>query len=253
MRHPLLELTTLALAVATGCAPQPRPSEPRPSPQEPPFDPAMILQHYPMYRRFEGCPSPAQAIVRRFGLQADSIHQCLAQRFVLAPGDTVALAHVAFGEAHDCFMNCFYQHLCAVVDGDDILPFAFHFLATSSHHDPGRLTGRRHRIVRDSSFLRFYHAIIRGGWEGVPDSVWRYCTDGLPLDMSSDSVRLEVVDWGGQGPTLILLAGLGHTAHVFDGFAPRLTSPPARSWHNAKGSRRVEPAKGTVRLHDSRP
>ncbi len=40
----------------------------------------------------------------------------------------------------------------------------------------------------------------------------------------ADSVRLEVVDWGGEGPTLILLAGLGHTAHVFDGFAPRLTS-----------------------------
>jgi pimeloyl-ACP methyl ester carboxylesterase len=39
----------------------------------------------------------------------------------------------------------------------------------------------------------------------------------------ADSVRLEIVDWGGEGPTLILLAGLGHTAHVFDGFAPRLT------------------------------
>jgi non-heme chloroperoxidase len=40
----------------------------------------------------------------------------------------------------------------------------------------------------------------------------------------ADSVQLEVVDWGGEGPTLILLAGLGHTAHVFDGFVPRLTS-----------------------------
>ena len=40
----------------------------------------------------------------------------------------------------------------------------------------------------------------------------------------SDSVQLEVVDWGGTGPTLIFLAGGGHTAHVFDGFVPRLTS-----------------------------
>jgi non-heme chloroperoxidase len=40
----------------------------------------------------------------------------------------------------------------------------------------------------------------------------------------ADSVRLEVVDWGGEGPTLILLAGGGHTAHVFDAFALRLTS-----------------------------
>lgn len=36
-------------------------------------------------------------------------------------------------------------------------------------------------------------------------------------------VQLEVVDWGGEGPTLVLLAGLGHTAHIFDGFASRLT------------------------------
>jgi pimeloyl-ACP methyl ester carboxylesterase len=40
----------------------------------------------------------------------------------------------------------------------------------------------------------------------------------------ADSVQLEVVDWGGEGPTLIFLAGGGHTAHVFDGFVPRLTS-----------------------------
>jgi non-heme chloroperoxidase len=40
----------------------------------------------------------------------------------------------------------------------------------------------------------------------------------------AEGVRLEVVDWGGEGPTLILLAGGGHTAHVFDGFVPRLTS-----------------------------
>jgi non-heme chloroperoxidase len=39
-----------------------------------------------------------------------------------------------------------------------------------------------------------------------------------------DNVKLEVVDWGGRGPMLVLLAGLGHTAHVFDGFVPRLTS-----------------------------
>ncbi|MFN0102262.1 MAG: alpha/beta fold hydrolase [Bryobacteraceae bacterium] len=36
-------------------------------------------------------------------------------------------------------------------------------------------------------------------------------------------VRLEVLDWGGKGPTVILLAGFGHTAHIFDEFAPKLT------------------------------
>ncbi len=37
-------------------------------------------------------------------------------------------------------------------------------------------------------------------------------------------VRLEVLDWGGTGRPLVLLAGLGNTAHVFDEFALKLTS-----------------------------
>ena len=36
-------------------------------------------------------------------------------------------------------------------------------------------------------------------------------------------VRLEVLDWGGNGKPLVLLAGGGDTAHVFDDFAPKLT------------------------------
>lgn len=36
-------------------------------------------------------------------------------------------------------------------------------------------------------------------------------------------VKLEVLDWGGTGRALILLAGLGNTAHVYDDFAPKLT------------------------------
>src|SRR6201984_2611566 len=37
------------------------------------------------------------------------------------------------------------------------------------------------------------------------------------------NVRLEVLDWGGHGKPLVLLAGGGDTAHVFDDFAPKLT------------------------------
>lgn len=36
-------------------------------------------------------------------------------------------------------------------------------------------------------------------------------------------VELEVLDWGGAGPSIVLLAGGGNSAHVFDGFAERLT------------------------------
>jgi len=36
-------------------------------------------------------------------------------------------------------------------------------------------------------------------------------------------VTLEVLDWGGRGASLVFLAGLGNTAHVFDDFAPQFT------------------------------
>jgi non-heme chloroperoxidase len=34
-------------------------------------------------------------------------------------------------------------------------------------------------------------------------------------------VRLEVLDWGGKGTPMIFLAGMGNSAHSFDGFAPK--------------------------------
>jgi len=38
-----------------------------------------------------------------------------------------------------------------------------------------------------------------------------------------NGVKLEVLDWGGTGRPLVMLAGLGNTAHVFDKFALKLT------------------------------
>lgn len=40
---------------------------------------------------------------------------------------------------------------------------------------------------------------------------------------ASGRVRLEVLDWGGHGPALLLLAGLGETGHIYNDLAPRLT------------------------------
>ncbi len=40
-----------------------------------------------------------------------------------------------------------------------------------------------------------------------------------------DDVRLELLDWGGSGRPVVLLAGLGNTAHIFDGFADKLSGP----------------------------
>ncbi len=36
-------------------------------------------------------------------------------------------------------------------------------------------------------------------------------------------VKLEVLDWGGNGPSLIFLSGLGNSAHTFDTLAPKFT------------------------------
>jgi pimeloyl-ACP methyl ester carboxylesterase len=36
-------------------------------------------------------------------------------------------------------------------------------------------------------------------------------------------VKLEVLDWGGSGRPVVLLTGLGNTAHIFDKFALKLT------------------------------
>ena len=64
-------------------------------------------------------------------------------------------------------------------------------------------------------------------------------------------VRLEVLDWGGSGPALLLLAGGGDTAHVFDDLAPAL----ARRYRVVGVTRRGHPGSsapatgyGVVRL-----
>jgi pimeloyl-ACP methyl ester carboxylesterase len=57
-----------------------------------------------------------------------------------------------------------------------------------------------------------------------PSTMW--ARDSSPHEISfveaEKGVRLEVLDWGGTGQPIILLAGLGNSAHVFDKLAPEL-------------------------------
>jgi pimeloyl-ACP methyl ester carboxylesterase len=46
---------------------------------------------------------------------------------------------------------------------------------------------------------------------------------GRAREDSTKPVRLEVLDWGGKGPAVVLLAGLDGTAHIYDDLAPQLT------------------------------
>jgi pimeloyl-ACP methyl ester carboxylesterase len=39
--------------------------------------------------------------------------------------------------------------------------------------------------------------------------------------VNTDGIRLHYLDWGGKGPTLIFLTGMGSSAYIFNKFAPR--------------------------------
>jgi pimeloyl-ACP methyl ester carboxylesterase len=62
---------------------------------------------------------------------------------------------------------------------------------------------------------------------GAPAGAWRdpspHRVQMVPVEMES-GLKLEVLDWGGTGQPIVLLAGLGNTAHVFDELAPQLTA-----------------------------
>jgi pimeloyl-ACP methyl ester carboxylesterase len=67
--------------------------------------------------------------------------------------------------------------------------------------------------------------ICLAAWSCAGQAVWK---DSSPHSVQfaavDENVRLEVLDWGGAGRSVVLLAPLGNTAHVYDGFAPKLTA-----------------------------
>ena len=59
-------------------------------------------------------------------------------------------------------------------------------------------------------------------------------------------VNLEVLDWGGAGRPIVLLAGLGNTAHVFDDFAQKLTRNGHVYGITRRGFWGIQPADGRL-------
>ena len=103
----------------------------------------------------------------------------------------------------------------------------------------------------DGSHIRFAVSQIHGSYDGTLSadgtSIAGTFTQGLPLPLEfrratretawtdpsphsvqfipvEKDVKLEVLDWGGSGKPLVLLAGLGNSAHIYDKFAPKLTA-----------------------------
>ena len=52
----------------------------------------------------------------------------------------------------------------------------------------------------------------------------RNCIIPEERSFDSDGVNLHYIDWGGAGRPLVLLAGLGDTAHLYRSLAPKLAS-----------------------------
>ena len=66
-----------------------------------------------------------------------------------------------------------------------------------------------------SQQLEFVRPTSETLWREDP----RHTTQLIAVDKD---VKLEVLDWGGSGRPLVLLTGLGNSAHIFDQFAPKL-------------------------------
>ena len=58
----------------------------------------------------------------------------------------------------------------------------------------------------------------------APQDTW---TDKSPHKtgfITANGVRFHYLDWGGKGDAILLLHGLGNTAHIFDDLAPKFTN-----------------------------
>ena len=94
---------------------------------------------------------------------------------------------------------------------------------------------------------RFAWALLVSLAAALPSTPW---TDPSPhaarFVSVEEDVRLEVLDWCGAGRPIVLLAGGGDTAHVFDEFAPKL----AATFHVVGITRRGFGASGFSSSHD---
>lgn len=83
-------------------------------------------------------------------------------------------------------------------------------------------SGRR-RCIRLGSSILLVSVVVRlyahdsAAWKDPSPHIIRFVN-------VEEGVRIEVLDWGGSGSPLVLLAGGGDTAHIFDDFAPKLTA-----------------------------
>jgi len=79
------------------------------------------------------------------------------------------------------------------------------------------MRSQNQRIVRVAWAFLAAHACAQAAWQDPSEHKVQFVE-------VEPGVRLEVLDWGGSGRPVVLLAGSGNSAHVFDDFAPKLTN-----------------------------
>ena len=78
----------------------------------------------------------------------------------------------------------------------------------------------RRSMVTTLAIMAFSTGILCVAQTGAAPASPGYAERFVTVELGG---KLQVLDWGGSGRPMILLAGLGYDAHVFDGFAPKLT------------------------------
>lgn len=111
----------------------------------------------------------------------------------------------------------------------------------SYHTDTVALSGRSLLLTLTPFHVRYVATVAAGGaihgtWteqgkaqplelvRATSNTEWRDSSAHRQRFVSVErTVKLETLDWGGTGRPVVLLAGAGNSAHVFDAFAPKLT------------------------------
>ena len=81
----------------------------------------------------------------------------------------------------------------------------------------------RRKWLRDAALTATGVVVLLSFLTGCNDHVEPGGTRQTRFIPVGNSLKVEVLDWGGKGKALLLLTGLGNTAHVFQDFAPRFT------------------------------
>ena len=79
------------------------------------------------------------------------------------------------------------------------------------------MRSQNQRIVRVAWAFLAAHACAQAAWQDPSEHKVQFVE-------VEPGVRLEVLDWGGSGRPVLLLAGNGNTAHVFDALAVKLAA-----------------------------